>query len=64
MKANKLDEFCEDFAAISLLITGLAEIHANAEMFGGIESTSFKMKYKQINRRGKQIIKILKEEEK
>lgn len=47
--------------AISLLLTGLSEIHANAEMFGGIESTSFKIKYKQIDSRGKQIIKQIKE---
>lgn len=46
--------------AISLLITGLSEIHANAEMFGDIQSTSFKIKYKQIDLRGKQIIKKLK----
>ena len=44
---------------LSLLITGLSEIHANANMFGGIESTSFKIKYKQINSRGKQILKHL-----
>lgn len=44
---------------ISLLVTGLAEIHANAEMFGGLNSIGFKIKYKQINQRGKQILKIL-----
>lgn len=41
----------------SLLITALAEIHANASLFGGIDSTSFKIKYKQINRRGAQLCK-------
>lgn len=53
----------EDFAnrkeAITLLIAGLCEIHANASMFGGIESTSFKMKWKQINKRGKKIVNIV-----
>jgi len=48
--------FCDDPDAISLLLTGLAEIHANAAMFGGIESVSFKQKWKQINRRGKKIV--------
>lgn len=39
----------------TLLIASLAEIHANAEIFGGIESVSFKSKYKQIDRRGKKL---------
>lgn len=46
--------------ALTLLITGLCEIHANASMFGGIESVSFKQKYKQINKRGKRIVSMLK----
>ncbi len=49
IKANQLEDFIGksklDFnIAISLLITGLTEIHANAEMFGGIESNSYKIK--------------------
>lgn len=52
-------EFCARPEAASLLLTGLAEIHSNARMFGGIESTSFKMKWKHIDRRGKQITKTL-----
>lgn len=39
--------------AMTLLITSLAEIHANAEMFGGIESTSFKIKWKKLDKIGK-----------
>lgn len=39
-----------------LLITALCEIHSNAKMFGGIDSTSFKIKYKKLNRLGKNII--------
>lgn len=35
-----------------LLFAALAEVHSNAQMFGGIESTSFKMKAKQLDRRG------------
>jgi hypothetical protein len=37
----------------TLLVTALAELHANASMFGGIESTSFKIKFKQLDRRSK-----------
>jgi hypothetical protein len=43
-----------------LLLTGLAEVHANAKMFGGLESTSFKIKFSQIEKRGNAIIKELK----
>lgn len=40
----------------TLLMTALAEIHANAQLFGGIDSTSFKIKYRQLDRRGKQCL--------
>ncbi len=46
-------------SSISLLIAGLAEIHSNADMFGGIESTNFKIKWKHIDRRGWAICKKL-----
>lgn len=42
--------------ALTLLVVSLAEIHANAEMFGGIDSDSFKIKWKRINQRGKLLI--------
>lgn len=44
----------------ALLLTALSEIHANAEMFGGIESTSFKIKFKALNKLGNAFMKILK----
>jgi len=43
--------------ALTLLITALAEVHSNASMFGGVESISFKSKWKKIDRRGKALIK-------
>lgn len=43
--------------AITLLMTSLAEIHANATIFGGIDSISFKIKFKNIKKRGLQICK-------
>ncbi len=45
--------------ALTLLLTSLAEIHSNAKMFGGIESVSFKSKYKKVEQRGTQILKKL-----
>lgn len=38
---------------MTLLITSLAECHANAEMFGGLDSTSFKIKFKKIEKTGR-----------
>tara|TARA_Y100000034_G_scaffold100014_1_gene123137 strand:- start:8028 stop:8636 length:609 start_codon:yes stop_codon:yes gene_type:complete len=50
--------------AFTLLLAALAEIHSNARMFGGIESVSFKSKWKKLERRGKQICKFYFEEKK
>jgi hypothetical protein len=55
--AKKLvDEWTTEDAA-TLLLVSLAELHSNARMFGGVESVSFKIKWKQLERRGKQICK-------
>ena len=40
----------------TLLLVGLAEVNANATMFGGYDSTSFKIKYKKLCSRFKQFI--------
>lgn len=56
LKGEDVDKFAGRYESICLLVTGLCEIHANASMFGGIESTSFKIKWKQIDRRGRQIL--------
>lgn len=41
----------------TLLIVGLAELHSNAKLFGGIDSTSFKMKWKKLDKRGRWLCK-------
>lgn len=46
--------------AFTLLVTAFAEIHSNADMFGGIDSLSFKMKYKKLDQRGKMLLQIFK----
>ena len=55
LKAAEVNEFIQHPEATTLLLAGLAEIHSNAKMFGGIESESFKIKWSQINKRGKAI---------
>lgn len=53
------EEFAGRPHAVALLLTGLAEVHANASMFGGIESTSFKIKWKNLDKRGRAIAKAV-----
>lgn len=60
LKSTGVDEFCKNPFAITLLLAGLAEVHSNAQIFGGPDSTSFKIKFKSINQRGKQILNKLK----
>lgn len=62
LKSDQVEEFSKNENALILLVTALCEIHSNAEMFGGIESTSFKIKWKKINKFGKRILKNKKEE--
>lgn len=59
LKDKDIEEFCQRKEAITLLLVGLAEIHSNSAMFGGVNSTSFKIKWKQINKRGNAICKKL-----
>ena len=59
LKADGVEDFCKSTDAITHLLVGLAEIHSNAQMFGGMESTSFKIKWKCLNQRGKQIINLI-----
>lgn len=60
LKSDGVEEFCKNPYALTSLLVGLAEVHSNAQIFGGSESISFKIKWKSINQRGKQIIKTIK----
>lgn len=62
LSASGLESFSMMPEAATLLLTGLAEIHANASMFGGIDSVSFKIKFKQINKRGKAFVSMIQDE--
>lgn len=59
LKADGLAEFASRPQAKALLLTALAEIHANAHMFGGLGSTSFKIKWKHIDKRGRQVLDLI-----
>lgn len=60
LKSDQLEEFCSRSHFMILLITGLAEIHANSKMFGGIDSVSFKIKWKHLDKKGRQILNKIK----
>lgn len=60
-KSENTIEFCKTPYFLTLLVTGLAEIHSNSNMFGGLKSQSFRIKHKSITQRGKQIFKIISE---
>jgi len=47
--------------AAALLLTAIAEVHSNAEMFGGHDSDSFKAKIKRLDKRGRIAIAAMKE---
>lgn len=57
LKSDQVDEFSKNPYSLTLSLVGLAEVHSNSNMFGGLESDSFKIKLKRINQRGKKIIK-------
>lgn len=59
LKGEGVEAFAQRPQARALLLTALAEVHANASMFGGIESVSFKMKWKNLDKRGRAIMKAI-----
>lgn len=62
LKAGGEIEFAQRPQSATLMITALCELHSNAAMFGGIESTSFKIKWKAANKFGKRVLQQLKGE--
>lgn len=56
LRASGVDEFARRPHALTLLLTGLCELHSNAQMFGGTDSTGFKIKYKNLDRFGARIV--------
>lgn len=60
LRASGVSEFASRPQAAILLLTALCEIHSNAEMFGGINSVGFKIKFKHLEKFGKRIITAIK----
>lgn len=59
LKADGVDAFCRLNNSVELMLAGIAALNSNSTLFGGKDSTSFKIKAKAMNQRAKQIIKWL-----
>ena len=61
LKGDAINEFIKRPEAPSLILAGLAEIHSNAAWLNALDSDSFKIKCKQIDKIGKRLVANLKE---
>lgn len=52
VRASNFDAFLHTPNLMTHIIVGLAEINANSQMFGGQDSDSYKMKYKNFDKFG------------
>lgn len=59
LKGEDVPAFATRPQARILLLTALSEVHANASLFGGISSTSFKIKAKHVEKRGRAILRAI-----
>ena len=59
IRSNEYFTFISQKNCILLLLTALCEIHSNSNMFGDIDSDSFKIKFKKIDKLGKFVINNL-----
>lgn len=66
LKADTLKQFSEYKYCAALILTGLSELHSNAKMFAKgeedpLNSIGFKIKWKNSNKRGKQVLSLLRD---
>lgn len=59
---EQLEELCYNILAPTLYFTAWAELEANAAMFGGHDSDSYKIKRKRLIKAGKKLNKVIKHE--
>lgn len=57
LQAEDVPEFASRPTAAGLLLTALAEVHANAALSGELDSPGFKAKLKHLDRRGQAVLK-------
>lgn len=61
LRRENIDEFIAlgRMFCCTLLLTAIAEVHANAHMFGGFDSDSFKIKLKRLDKLGRLVLDAL-----
>lgn len=59
LKSEGIQEFASRPDAVTLMVVAVAEVLANAEMFGK-DSDSFKIKWKHLEKRGRQVMEAIK----
>lgn len=59
LRPAQAQQFTQQKNALALLASALAELHANAGMFGGFQAESFKIKYKRLDKCGNIILNEL-----
>lgn len=64
LKSDDVEDFAKSPYPLTHILIGLSELHSNASMFGGIDSTSFKIKWKNLDARAKKLIKIINQNKK
>jgi hypothetical protein len=64
VRSSNFEEFMKTPNLITHIIVGLAEMNSNAEMFGGISSDSYKIKYKNFDKYAQRALLQLKEKHK
>lgn len=62
IKMDQVESYASNYrdTVITQLIVSLAELNANAVVFGGTNTDSFKIKYKKINKLGSRLVSSLK----
>lgn len=60
LKPSEVESLTFDPQHLTLLLSAFAEIHANASLFGGEKSESFKIKRKKLESVAKKVIKKIK----
>lgn len=55
MRGEEIDSFIQRPEAASLIFAGLAEIHSNASYLNALDSDSFKIKFKKLDKIGKRL---------
>jgi hypothetical protein len=58
LRGDELDALCQDPLAPVLYLTAWAEVYANATLFGGLQSDSFKIKAKRLIQAGKKLLSV------